>query len=231
MHPRCDIVPLVHPILGFGGQEVNPMGMIRLSVHFGDKLKSKNLEVDFLVVDVATTHNVILGCPALHKRGVTHRVLHYPHDPPPQKPWPQHPLGWLPHPLCPSPSPEGGINSTSLGPQNSCPPKTLGLASPRTCISTLKYQHGPAGSLAPWLRAPFPPPRPHQPWPSQAPPLTGAASPSFRLLGCLDQLRFFPTPLIPRNKLLQSSAFRRSSHPPDECLFHCYLLLNDLWRI
>ncbi|KAJ8424509.1 hypothetical protein Cgig2_017742 [Carnegiea gigantea] len=35
--------------------------MIRLPIHFGDKLKSKNLEVDFLVVDVPTTDNVILG--------------------------------------------------------------------------------------------------------------------------------------------------------------------------
>ncbi|KAJ8430452.1 hypothetical protein Cgig2_030108 [Carnegiea gigantea] len=43
-HPRRAIVPLVHPILGFGGQEVNPTGMIRLPVRFGDKLKSKNLE-------------------------------------------------------------------------------------------------------------------------------------------------------------------------------------------
>jgi len=41
--------------------------MIRLSVRFGDKLKSKNLEVNFLVVDVPTAYNVILGCPTLHK--------------------------------------------------------------------------------------------------------------------------------------------------------------------
>ncbi|KAJ8431188.1 hypothetical protein Cgig2_010220 [Carnegiea gigantea] len=66
-HSGCDIVPLVHPILGFGGQEVNPIGMIRLLVRFGDKLKSKNLEVDFLVVDVPTAYNVILGHPTLHK--------------------------------------------------------------------------------------------------------------------------------------------------------------------
>ncbi|KAJ8420680.1 hypothetical protein Cgig2_024213 [Carnegiea gigantea] len=46
-----DIVPFVHLILGFGG----------------DKLKSKNLEVDFLVFDVPTAYNVILGRPTLHK--------------------------------------------------------------------------------------------------------------------------------------------------------------------
>ncbi|KAJ8438016.1 hypothetical protein Cgig2_029997 [Carnegiea gigantea] len=66
-HPGCDIVPLVHPTLGFGGQEVNPAGMIRLLVRFGDKLKSKNLEVDFLVDDVPKAYNVILGHPTLHK--------------------------------------------------------------------------------------------------------------------------------------------------------------------
>jgi len=41
--------------------------MIRLPVRFGDKLKSKNLEIDFFVVDVPTTYNVILGRPTLHK--------------------------------------------------------------------------------------------------------------------------------------------------------------------
>ena len=51
--PGADIIPLVHPILGFSGQEVNPTGMFCLPVHFGDKLKSKNLEVDFLVVDIS----------------------------------------------------------------------------------------------------------------------------------------------------------------------------------
>jgi len=57
----------VNPILGFGGQEVNPTGMIRLPVCFDDKTKFKSLEVDFLVDDVPTTYNVILGRPTLHK--------------------------------------------------------------------------------------------------------------------------------------------------------------------
>lgn len=51
-----EIVPLVHPILGFGGQEVNPTGTICLLLHFGDKAKARNLEVDFLVVDVPTAY-------------------------------------------------------------------------------------------------------------------------------------------------------------------------------
>jgi len=41
--------------------------MICLPLPFGDKLKARNLEVDFLVVDVPTAYNVILGRPTLHK--------------------------------------------------------------------------------------------------------------------------------------------------------------------
>jgi len=43
------------------------MGMIRLPVGFGDKTKSKSLAVDFLIVDVPTAYNVILGRPTLDK--------------------------------------------------------------------------------------------------------------------------------------------------------------------
>ena len=66
-HPGRDIVPLVHPIVGFGGQKVNRTGMICLPIRFGDKLKSKNLEANFLVVKVPMAYNVILGCLTLHK--------------------------------------------------------------------------------------------------------------------------------------------------------------------
>ncbi|KAJ8423820.1 LOW QUALITY PROTEIN: hypothetical protein Cgig2_017383 [Carnegiea gigantea] len=87
-HPGRDIVPLVHPILGFGGQEVNPTGMICFPVRFGDKLKSKNLEVDFLVVDVPTAYNVIVGHPTLHKVSTcpTDSLAPWP-EPPFQPPW------------------------------------------------------------------------------------------------------------------------------------------------
>ena len=64
---RREIVPPIHPISGFGGQEVNPTGIICLPLHFGDKTKARKLEVDFLVVDVPMAYNVILGRPTLHK--------------------------------------------------------------------------------------------------------------------------------------------------------------------
>ncbi|KAJ8430595.1 hypothetical protein Cgig2_001680 [Carnegiea gigantea] len=61
------IVLLVHPILGFRRQEVNPTGIIHLPLRFGDKTKVRTLEKNFLVVDVPTTYNVILGRSILHK--------------------------------------------------------------------------------------------------------------------------------------------------------------------
>ena len=42
------------------------MGMICLPVCFGNKLRSKNLDIYFLVVDVPTAYNVILGHSTLH---------------------------------------------------------------------------------------------------------------------------------------------------------------------
>ena len=59
--------PLGVPYHRLRGQEVNPIDMIRLSLCFGDKLKARNLEVAFLVVDVPTVYNFILGRPTLHK--------------------------------------------------------------------------------------------------------------------------------------------------------------------
>ena len=65
--PGRNIVLLVHPILGFDGKKVNPTRVICLPVCFSGKLKSTNLEVDFLVVDVPTAYTVIPGRPTLHK--------------------------------------------------------------------------------------------------------------------------------------------------------------------
>ncbi|KAJ8420703.1 hypothetical protein Cgig2_012721 [Carnegiea gigantea] len=41
--------------------------MIRLHLCSGDKVKAKNLEVNFLVVDITMAYNIILGRPTLYK--------------------------------------------------------------------------------------------------------------------------------------------------------------------
>ena len=66
-HPGRNLVPMANPVLGFGGQEVNPTGVIRLPVRFGNKSKFKSLEIAFLAVDVPTAYNVIIGRPTLHR--------------------------------------------------------------------------------------------------------------------------------------------------------------------
>jgi len=46
---------------------VNATGMSCLPICFSDKLKDKNLEVNFLVADVPMAYNVIIGRPTLYK--------------------------------------------------------------------------------------------------------------------------------------------------------------------
>ncbi|KAJ8427574.1 hypothetical protein Cgig2_021719 [Carnegiea gigantea] len=208
-HPGRDIVPLVHPILGFGGQEVNPTGMIHIPVRFDDKLKAKNLEVDFLVVDVPMAYNVIIGRPTLHKNKEKEGG-YISGSPLSSRPSSSEALasaskGLVTSSPAPSPSPEGGINSTSSGsrlagarrrsggrPRNSYPPEVLGPAPPRPCTDTLRYQHGPADSLTPQFEPLFQPPQSPQPWPLKAPPPASIAGLSSRPLGRLFQPSAFP---------------------------------------
>ncbi|KAJ8441770.1 LOW QUALITY PROTEIN: hypothetical protein Cgig2_009016 [Carnegiea gigantea] len=142
--------------LSWASVEVNPTGMVRQPVCLGNKLRSKNLEVDFLVVDVPTAYNVILGRPTLHRSHGPHR-----------RPTDAHPHS-------------GGR------PRNSCPPEMLGPASPGLYVNTRGYWRHLTGSLAPW-------PGPPQLRPLPAPPLVGAATPSFRLHGRPDQPSAFPS--------------------------------------
>ncbi|XP_057248913.1 uncharacterized protein LOC130590479 [Beta vulgaris subsp. vulgaris] len=73
-----DLVPVHHPIIGFGGGIIHPMGTVTLPVRVGDKEASRTLFVKFLVVRDLTAYNVILGRPTLnHIKAVivTHLML------------------------------------------------------------------------------------------------------------------------------------------------------------
>ncbi|KAJ8424279.1 hypothetical protein Cgig2_011180 [Carnegiea gigantea] len=152
MYPGRAIVPLVHTVLGFGGQEVNPIGMIRLPLCFADKLKARNLEVDFLVVDVPTTYNVILARPTLHEAKAEECT------PPPRGPDPR-------------PWPASVRRRNGGRPQSRRPLGVFEPTSPRPCVSIPLCPHDLVDSLAPW---PWPPSRP----PQKAPPSAGAAASS-----------------------------------------------------
>ncbi|KAJ8434212.1 hypothetical protein Cgig2_015701 [Carnegiea gigantea] len=196
-HPRRDIIPLIDT-------EVNPIGMICLPVRFGDKTKSKNVEVDFLVVDVPTAYNVILGRTTLHKRerddeerrkNKEKRGGYTSSSPLSSGPSSLEALASAskgivassPAPS-PSPSPEGGINSISLGSRPS--------SSARWCSSVgleiailLKFLSCVTKTLRKYPK----PPRSLQPWPLRGPLLAGVAGLSSRPLGHLDQPLAFPS--------------------------------------
>ncbi|KAJ8447439.1 LOW QUALITY PROTEIN: hypothetical protein Cgig2_019433 [Carnegiea gigantea] len=86
-------------------------------MRFGDKTKSKNLEVDFLVVDVLTAYNVILRRLTLHRGHDPHRR---PADARPRS---------------------GGKLRNSYPPGNHCP------GSPGPCVGTRGCRYGLAGLL------------------------------------------------------------------------------------
>ena len=51
----------------FFGEKVYLDGFVTLHVTLGNRLKSRTIKVDFLVVDCPSAHNVILGIPTLNK--------------------------------------------------------------------------------------------------------------------------------------------------------------------
>ena len=75
---EADLVSVHHPIIGFGGGIIHPMGTVTLPVRVGDKEASRMLFVKFLVVRDLTAYNAILGRPTLnHIKAVivTHLML------------------------------------------------------------------------------------------------------------------------------------------------------------
>ncbi|KAJ8430646.1 hypothetical protein Cgig2_025659 [Carnegiea gigantea] len=183
------IFPLVHPILGFGGLEVNPTGIIRLPLRFGDKVKAKNLEVDFLIVDVPTVYNIILGQPTPHQvKAVGRPAKKGDYDMTKQKiktqkgytsgspslslalssvaPWLSSSgvpaslsRGVISLFLRSSLSTKGGLNSTYSGPRSRLPHVKLGSGSLGPCGRT---QHSPRDPDDNLIARPWPPSQPQQ---------------------------------------------------------------------
>ena len=55
-----DLEAVGMPLVGFGGHTIYPVGTKKLPARVGDKDNSRNLDVNFLVVDIPMTYNVIL---------------------------------------------------------------------------------------------------------------------------------------------------------------------------
>ncbi|XP_059451058.1 uncharacterized protein LOC132181846 [Corylus avellana] len=64
---RERIKPFSSPLVGFAGEQVQPIGLISLPITIGTAPKQKTVMVDFLVIDRLGAYNAILGRPALNK--------------------------------------------------------------------------------------------------------------------------------------------------------------------
>ncbi|XP_059441959.1 uncharacterized protein LOC132174300 [Corylus avellana] len=64
---RDRITPFSSPLVGFAGEQVQPIALISLPVTAGTAPKQKTVMVDFLVIDRPGACNAIIGRPALNK--------------------------------------------------------------------------------------------------------------------------------------------------------------------
>jgi len=74
--PTNAMIPYDEPIYGFSGEKVSTCGYIDLHTVFRDGTQTKTIPIRFLVVDVPTSYNVLLGQPSLNTLGV---VVSMPH--------------------------------------------------------------------------------------------------------------------------------------------------------
>ncbi|XP_072074326.1 uncharacterized protein [Arachis hypogaea] len=56
-------------LFGLGDTPIKPLGFISLHTTFGKGVKSKTLSVDFIVVDVASAYNALIGRTTLNRLG------------------------------------------------------------------------------------------------------------------------------------------------------------------
>ncbi|XP_064955645.1 uncharacterized protein LOC103986523 [Musa acuminata AAA Group] len=64
---RENLSPMCSALTGFTGDSISPLGAITLPLTLGTLLKSKTVMTTFLVVDLPTAYNAILGRPTLNK--------------------------------------------------------------------------------------------------------------------------------------------------------------------
>ncbi|XP_042441485.1 uncharacterized protein LOC122026845 [Zingiber officinale] len=63
----AELQPVATSLYGFTGNEVKPMGQIKLAISLGTEPLVRTRRSTFIVVDSSSSYNVILGRPALHE--------------------------------------------------------------------------------------------------------------------------------------------------------------------
>ncbi|XP_065050290.1 uncharacterized protein LOC135680338 [Musa acuminata AAA Group] len=64
---RDALGPMSSTLTGFTGESISPLGAIVLPLTLGEAPRTKTVMTTFLVVDLPTAYNAILGCPTLNK--------------------------------------------------------------------------------------------------------------------------------------------------------------------
>ncbi|XP_064941714.1 uncharacterized protein LOC135595120 [Musa acuminata AAA Group] len=64
---RDALVPMSSALTGFIGESISPLGVTVLPLTFGEAPRTKTVMTTFLVVDLPTAYNAILGRPTLNK--------------------------------------------------------------------------------------------------------------------------------------------------------------------
>ena len=82
---EIEIIPLDEQIVGFSGERVNTKGYIDLHTRFGESGRGqRTISVRYIVVDVNTSYNALLGRPSLNKLGAIvskpHLAMKFPSD-------------------------------------------------------------------------------------------------------------------------------------------------------
>ncbi|RZR81106.1 hypothetical protein BHM03_00007266 [Ensete ventricosum] len=62
-----DLTPMTSTLTGFTGDAITPVGVVTLLVTFGGEPRTKTLMVHFMVVDLPSAYNVIIGQSTLNK--------------------------------------------------------------------------------------------------------------------------------------------------------------------
>ena len=68
--------PVNSPLVGFGGMKVQPVGTVTLPVVVGAYPQQVVKDVNFLVVDCASSYNAIIGRPTLNSWKVVTSTYH-----------------------------------------------------------------------------------------------------------------------------------------------------------
>ncbi|XP_065003886.1 uncharacterized protein LOC135636193 [Musa acuminata AAA Group] len=80
--PTEDLIPISSALTGFTGDSISPLGTTTLPVTIGEEPRTRTIMTTFMVVNLPSAYNVILGRPTLNKLKVVvstyHRAIKFP---------------------------------------------------------------------------------------------------------------------------------------------------------